>query len=190
MTTYASGKPEPSITRLIELLPPKSHVLDIGCGEGRNAIPLARANMHVEGWDKSVEELSILKARAEEEKLPIKVVSCDMRDFRVGYDRWDAVLTILCMHFLTPTEAKERLACIRANLKPGGYHAMVVFTGNGSLAKVRSDRFYPSVDELMRPYENWNKAIYETGKSFCLQNGPQGQKLENERLTLLARKPQ
>lgn len=189
MTTYSGGKPEPIVSQLIKLLPPQSHVLDIGCGEGRNAIPLARAGFQVEGWDKSSAELKILTQHAEAENLPIKTISCDMRDFRVGYDRWNAVLTIFCLHFLQPKEATERLTYIRANLIPGGYHALVAFTGDGPLAKLRNDRFYPSIRELMKPYESWEKILCENGTSSCIQKDRNGQPLENERLTLLARKP-
>lgn len=188
MTTYANGEPEPIVQELINLLPAHSHVLDIGCGEGRNAIPLARAGMRVEGWDKCREEIATMVLRATHENLKINPVSCDMRDIRVGYDRWSAILTILCMHFLRPQEAEERLLRIRSTILPGGYHAMVALTDNGTLADLRKKQFFfPSIEELLKPYEGWEIVSKDTRVVPCKTSDREG--LENERVAILARKP-
>ncbi|MCE9585821.1 methyltransferase domain-containing protein [Candidatus Uhrbacteria bacterium] len=189
MTMYANGKPEPIVEQLIELLPAGSEILDLGCGEGRNSLPLARRGMNVVGWDKCSKEIGILNRKADQESLRIQTVHCDMRDLRIGYDKWQAVLTILCLHFLRPDEAKERLQRIRSTILPGGYQAMVVFTKYGALAKLRDDRFYPSVDELLESYSGWEIVARDTGWSTCKQNSPQGQMLENEYISVLTRKP-
>lgn len=190
MTTYANGVPEPIVTQLIELLPPQSHVLDIGCGEGRNAIPLARHGMRVEGWDKKEADLAILNLRAAEQKVLIKTVPCDLRDLHIGYDKWGAILTILCLHFLTPEQAKERLLRIRSTIIPSGYHAMVVFTDIGSFAKLRNDRFFPKKEEIVEAYRKaeWEILTEEVDTVDCLQTTATGVPYQNERLTLLARK--
>lgn len=202
VTAYANtkGEPEPIVTKLIELLPPQSHVLDIGCGEGRNAIPLARAGMRVEGWDKCRDKIAIMVLRAAEENLKINPVPTDMRDIRVGYDRWSAILTIRCMHFVRPAEAMERLKRIRATIIPGGYHAIVVFTANGALAKACKSRFFPTIDEVVRTYDAWEDekgrkhpawelVTQEVGRSTCLKPDSKDEMLENEHLIILARKP-
>ncbi len=189
MTIYSYGQAEPIVQKLIELLPPQSEILDIGCGEGRNTLPLARHGMRVEGWDKDLKEIDNLQKLAGQEQLPIKVVPCDMRDFRIGYDRWNAILTILCLHYLRPEDAIERLLRVRLALIPGGYHALVVFTKDGDLARQRDDRFYPPLHELKKHYASWEIITEKIDSVRCLQKGPQGQTLINECLTLLARKP-
>jgi SAM-dependent methyltransferase len=51
-----------------------ARVLDIGCGPGAIAIPLARAGAKVTGLDISYKALNYLKANAEREGLPIETV--------------------------------------------------------------------------------------------------------------------
>ena len=65
-----------------------ARVLDIGCGAGRNAVPLARAGFHVMGTDLSVPMLQAAAARdaggrltlvrARMDALPVQHRSCDV----------------------------------------------------------------------------------------------------------------
>ena len=41
------------VARVLAMLPPHAHVLDVGCGYGRVAVPLARKGHRVEGIDVS-----------------------------------------------------------------------------------------------------------------------------------------
>lgn len=56
-------------------------VLDLGCGPGRHALPLARAGLEVTAMDTSAQLLDELRRRAGEERLEIDIRQADMRDF-------------------------------------------------------------------------------------------------------------
>jgi len=56
-------------------------VLDLGCGPGRHALPLARAGLEVTAMDTSEHLLDELRRRAGDEKLDIDIRCEDMRDF-------------------------------------------------------------------------------------------------------------
>lgn len=56
-------------------------VLDLGCGPGRHALPLARAGLEVTAIDTSGQLLDELRRRAREERLEIDIRQADMRDF-------------------------------------------------------------------------------------------------------------
>lgn len=175
MTMHGSEEPDEIIKKLIPLLPDKGTVLDIGCGRGRNTLPLARCGLHVEAWDNSESDIGALREQAAREGLKVNPVHIDMRSLYIGFNRWDAILTIMCLHFLRPEEARERLNRIRTNLRPGGYHGFKIFTSHG-MQGVRDDRFYPPIKELFESYSLWDIAYKETGS-------------ENKYLALLARKP-
>jgi SAM-dependent methyltransferase len=53
-------------------------ILDVACGSGRNALPLARAGLPVLGLDRSRERLADLRTAAAREQLPIHGVRADL----------------------------------------------------------------------------------------------------------------
>jgi SAM-dependent methyltransferase len=73
---------EDEVARLLELTGVSSgRVLDLCCGPGRHAIPLARHGLRVTGVDLSEYLLIKAKARADEAKVAIDWVRKDMREF-------------------------------------------------------------------------------------------------------------
>lgn len=176
MTMLGSEEPDEIVKKLIPLLPDEGKVLDIGCGSGRNTLPLARSGFHVEAWDSADQAIQDLRIQAAREGLKVNPLSIDMRSLYIGHNRWDAVLTIMCLHYLRPEEARERLHRIRMNLKPGGYHGLKIFTSNGARGDARENRFYPPLEELLESYAMWEVLHKDTGA-------------ENKYLSLLARKP-
>ena len=98
----------------------------------------------------------MLNRQAKEKGLRIQTVHCDMRDLRIGFNRWTAILSILCMHCLRYEDAVKRLEHIRTNILPGGYHVLSAYIrGGASDAEARPNRFLPTVGELRAPYAGW-----------------------------------
>lgn len=56
---------------------PDDHLLDVFCGYGRHALPLARMGAHVTGVDISAEYITELQATADAEKLSVTAVESD-----------------------------------------------------------------------------------------------------------------
>lgn len=67
-------------------------VLDLGCGAGRNAVPLARAGARVFGVDRSLPMLVAGRERARQERLPFDVALASMDALPVGDRRFDVVV--------------------------------------------------------------------------------------------------
>ncbi len=72
--------------------------LDLGVGNGRNALYLLEKGFSVVGVDLSEEGLALLKNRAPE-GAPLTLVHSDVRDFETE-DRFDLVLGMGLLHFL------------------------------------------------------------------------------------------
>ncbi|HKK38478.1 MAG TPA: class I SAM-dependent methyltransferase [Cryomorphaceae bacterium] len=72
------GNPFPEVIDYFARQKDKGKVLDVGCGQGRNAIPLAEMGCRVHAIDTSSIAVSQLKARIYSMKLDLKV---EQRDF-------------------------------------------------------------------------------------------------------------
>lgn len=92
-------------------------VLDLGVGEGRNAVHLARQGHTVTAVDYSAEGLRKTEQLAEREGVSVETLRADVRDW--DPDRtWDAVV-ITFLH-LPPSERPDLYALLQRVLRPGG----------------------------------------------------------------------
>lgn len=96
-------------------------VLDLGCGPGRHALPLARAGLKVTAMDTSEQLLDELRRRAEEERLEIDIRHEDMRDFSDA-GPFDAVFVMWTSfgYFEAEADHDSVLDNIVDSLEPGG----------------------------------------------------------------------
>jgi len=96
-------------------------VLDLGCGPGRHALPLARAGLEVTAIDTSEVLLDELRRRAADERLEIDMRCEDMREF-ARPDAFDAIFVMWTSfgYFEDEADHDRVLAGIFESLKPGG----------------------------------------------------------------------
>ena len=129
------------VSFLMELLglPQGARVLDVGCGPGRHAIPLARAGLHVTGIDVSERFLELARDHANESRLDgaLSLFQCDARAMPFD-DEFDAVISI-CEGAFGVMGADDALVLRRMMeaAKPG---APVVLTAMNAYFELRSDR--------------------------------------------------
>ena len=99
-------------------------VLEIGCGTGRIAIPMAMCGVSVTGLDNSSAMLDLCreKARAARvRKSRLSLVEADMRAFRLNLSFPLVIMAYRTfMHCLTPEDQRACLECIYNHLEPGG----------------------------------------------------------------------
>jgi SAM-dependent methyltransferase len=116
--TFARGIEE--VQQLLELLDghPRT-VLDLGCGPGRHALPLADAGLSVTAVDTSPSLLAQLESAREGRD--IEIVEADMREF-TREQAFDLVVVMWTSFGYFTDEADHRrvLDRIHESLKPGG----------------------------------------------------------------------
>jgi SAM-dependent methyltransferase len=110
---------------------PGGHVLEMGVGTGRLAVPMAAAGLVVTGVDASPEMLGRLRARPG--GAAITVMQADFATVDAG-GPYDVVLFAFSTLFLVPSQAGQ-LACLanaRRHLKPGGSLVVEAFVPDHS----------------------------------------------------------
>jgi len=91
--------------------------LDLGCGQGRNAVHLAREGWDVTGVDISQAGLDEAKANAAKAGVGIRTEKGAYGTYDLGVDRWDLVAVIFAW---APVSDSSFLARLKASLRPGG----------------------------------------------------------------------
>lgn len=109
------------IIKLLDLQPDDT-VLDLGCGDGRHLLELARRGYkNITGVDSTKYCLDIAEERAEAEQLSIQFIQDDMRSPR-NEGAYEAVLSLFSSlgYFETRNENLHVLQNAFRSLKPGG----------------------------------------------------------------------
>jgi 2-polyprenyl-6-hydroxyphenyl methylase / 3-demethylubiquinone-9 3-methyltransferase len=93
-------------------------VLDLGCGGGLIAEPLARLGARVTGIDPAPEHIAVAKVHAQEQGLEIDYQACRAEDLRAATRSFDAVL---CLEVLEHVPSvREFLGLCAPLVRPGG----------------------------------------------------------------------
>ena len=105
-TDFYFGDPYPELIDFYSSLQNKGKLLDIGCGQGRNAIPLARMGYEVTGVDVSEVGIRQMNNTAKSEDLPITGIIDDFYKFDV-YNDYQFILLDSIFHFGKKERSKE-----------------------------------------------------------------------------------
>jgi len=121
-------------------------VLDLGCGTGNHAIPLAARGYSVTGVDTSEEMLSKARSKAilqtETSGMEnLEFVKNDVRFLDLGRT-FDAVIMMFAVlgYQLTNQDVSNTLRAVRRHLRPGGLFIFDVWYGPGVLVQQPSER--------------------------------------------------
>jgi len=132
-------------SRFLKHLPPKCHILDAGCGFGRDTDYFLKSGYQVDAFDKSEEMVKLSKRHT---KLDIKQMAfCDLQEIK----KYDAVWACASLIHLPEQDLDHALINLSRSLKDGGIIYMS-FKYEGS----------PVIDEYDRHFFNQNKKTAQT----------------------------
>lgn len=142
------------LMRLLELAPGQ-RVLDIGCGTGRHAVPLAAAGLRVTGIDLSPAMLARARARAAAAGVEVELLESDARALPDHLADFDVALCLCEGAFCLVADGVEPLAhdrailaAIHSALRPGGRLALTALNAARLLAAWQRGEPTGSIDLL------------------------------------------
>ena len=144
------NKPNQFLTEMVRARKPGTAV-DVGMGQGRNAIFLAQQGWDVTGVDISDEGIRVAKEQAAKLGVKLNTVLQDADQFDFGKERWDLVAGMFVHSIITRNAAR-----IREGLKPGG-----ILVVEGYLNDDPQRPFGYQSGELLKAFEGFRILRYE-----------------------------
>lgn len=124
-TPDALGAPTKEIVGFFRALgPDKLRILDVGCGQGRDALFLGRIGHAVCGVDLSPNGIRDVTAAAGREGLDVRGVVADLCDY-VPEGSFDVVLIDRTLHMLDEADRLAVLARLLGHVRPHGWCLIV-----------------------------------------------------------------
>ena len=102
--------------------------LDLGCGEGRYALFLARNGCRVHCVDRSEAGLDKLAKAARIKRFPVSIQRGDVADFDFPSNCYDIIIAATILDHLDDAVRPTVVSGIKSSLKPGGVLYANVFT--------------------------------------------------------------
>ena len=120
---------------------PVRHLLELGCGTGGHALPLARRGYRVTAVDRSEEMLALAREKLRAATTPVELVCADLRAVDLGR-RFDAAIAMFAVisYQTTLADLGKAFASARRHLVPGGLFVFDAWFGPGVLLDPPHDR--------------------------------------------------
>ncbi len=116
-------------------------ILDLGCGTGNHALPLAERGYEVVGVDRSPGMLAAARAKAEDAGAGVRFVEADLRRVELGAT-FDAVLLMFAVlgYQLDNDDVLAALGTARRHARPGGLLVFDIWYGPAVLRQRPGER--------------------------------------------------
>lgn len=123
--------PDESLVQWVDEDMRPGKALDLGCGNGRNAIFLARRGFAVEAVDYSQKAIDWASDRAREAGVAVQLHCRSVFDLDCEAGSYDLVYDSGCFHHMPPHRRRSYVELITKALKPGGWFGLTCFAPEG-----------------------------------------------------------
>jgi tellurite methyltransferase len=206
--SYWGDQPNLLVPLVSSLLKPHSRALVVGCGEGRDALFLARIGFDVVATEISEQGIRRAREAIKEDDFKLQLLRLDAHLRHDHLGRFDAILIMNVLQFLDPEKIPERIVHFRSMLNPGGIISIQVFTfedpeyqqqlQNGKISLGTRTLTHPERGYTLRIFERgelasyfqgWEMIYYHEGLTWDKPHGTQTDFHQHGMAQMIARKP-
>lgn len=174
---YWGRKPNQLSKEALGYFPPEAargkKAIDLGAGEGRDAICMARHGFRVVAMDTSLPGLEKAARWASVEGLTVETVRASLLDFRLS-ETYDLVYASGTLTYLPPQLRPEVFANYKQFTPVGGIHAFNVFVEKPFIATAPDwapDEYFYRSGELLSYYWDWEILTFRESIFDCNSSG-------------------
>lgn len=180
---YFSLKPDKEIFKILKYKK-TGFVIDLGVGEGRNALFLAKKGFNVTGVDISKTGVTHFLESAKKIGIEIKAIIKDITKFKFNRN-YDIIISSSTLHFLKKVEINEIIKNIKKHTNIGGINFIKVFTVKNPSKKFP---YLFKKGELKNFYKDWKILKYEEFITDFEKHGKNGKLHKHAIAYIIARK--
>lgn len=163
--------------------------LDVGCGQGRNALYLSQHGFEVDAWDVNENSLQTLRQIIQSEQIDnIQVQQRDLNADQSITGHYDFICCTVVMMFLEAQTVKPLIAQMQQATNVNGFNLIVCAMDTPDIPAQSDFPFTFKAGELSALYEGWKIIKYNENVGELHRVDKQGNRIKQHFATLLAQR--
>ena len=183
---YNSNPVHSEVLEAMESLSP-GKALDLGCGQGRNALFLAQHGFEVTAVDQNELALEILQSIVEQEDLEMTVGLYDINSAHLKQSS-DWIVSTVVLMFLQADRIPAIIRNMQDQTNPGGYNLIVCAMDTEDYPCQVPFSFTFKEGELADYYKDWELVKYNENPGHLHRRDENGNRIALRFATMLAKK--
>lgn len=183
---YNSNPVHSEVLEAMESLSP-GKALDLGCGQGRNALFLAQHGFEVTAVDQNELALEILQSIVEQEDLEMTVGLYDINSANLKQS-YDLIVSTVVLMFLQADRIPAIIRNMQDQTNPGGYNLIVCAMDTEDYPCQVPFSFTFKEGELADYYKDWELVKYNENPGHLHRRDENGNRIALRFATMLAKK--
>lgn len=183
---YNSNPVHSEVLEAMESLSP-GKALDLGCGQGRNALFLAQHGFEVTAVDQNELALEILQSIVEQEDLEMTVGLYDINSAALT-QTYDLIVSTVVLMFLQADRIPAIIQNMQDQTNPGGYNLIVCAMDTEDYPCQVPFSFTFKEGELADYYKDWELIKYNENPGHLHRRDEHGNRIALRFATMLAKK--
>lgn len=159
------GNPSKEVEDIVPFLSKDARILDVGCGDGRHSLYLAKSSFQVDAFDISTNAIDKLNYLKEKYKFNINTYICDVLDFEFNY-KYDLIIVHGVLQFIKKEKQPIVIDLLKKWTKTNGYNIIALFTDEEPVPEDLKDVMVGVFKngEIIEYYNDWEIKLFENKK--------------------------